>query len=279
MRLATARLEGAARVVLDDGERLKLLDVSSVQEALARDVFGSPRDLRGTPLVEGAPLEFLPVVPRPSKVVCVGHNYRAHILELGHEFPPYPNVFSKFALALIGAHDSITLSMRSQAWDWEAELALVIGRGTFEADSAEARAAIAGYTVANDVSARDWQRRASQWLLGKTFAGTTPLGPWLVPASEFDPHDAHDITCEVDGIERQRSTTNDLLFSPEDLVAYVSQVVPLEPGDVILTGTPGGVGMAMEPPVYLQPGQELMTAIEGLGQCRNRCVASHQDGK
>lgn len=279
MRLATVRCRGSARVVLDDGERLSLLDVADVPAALARNVFQNPTPLLLDELHRDATLEFLPVVPSPSKIICVGHNYRAHILELGHDLPSYPNVFSKFPAALIGAEDPIALSPRSQEWDWEAELALVVGRRTFEADHLEARGAIAGYTVANDVSARDWQRRATQWLLGKTFNDTTPLGPWLVSSADFDPHDPHVISCHVDGVERQHSTTNDLLFSPADLVAYVSQVLPLEPGDVILTGTPGGVGMAMNPPAYLQSGQTVVTAIEGLGHCRNRCVATPEDGK
>ena len=133
---------------------------------------------------------------------------------------------------------------------------------------------IAGYTVANDVSARDWQRRASQWLLGKTFEHTTPIGPWLVTPDEVDPSDGLAITCSVDGVEKQRSSTSDLLFGPEFLVAYVSQVITLQPGDVILTGTPAGVGAAREPVERLQPGQTVTTEIAGLGRLSNLCVSS-----
>jgi acylpyruvate hydrolase len=280
MRLATVSYGGNPRVVVDRGDGLSLLNAVDVPDALSRGVFTDPTPLIDSDMNASEPLVFLPLVSAPSNVICVGHNYRAHILELGHDLPRYPNVFNKLTASLVGAEDPIILSSRAEEWDWEAELALVVGRHVYDATPAEADRAIAGYTIANDISARDWQRRTSQWLLGKTFAKTTPLGPWLVPTTEFDPEQPHTITCHVDGMERQRSVTSDLLFTARDLVSYVSQVLPLQPGDVILTGTPGGVGMAMQPRTFLKPGQEVVTTIEGLGQCRNRCVAAmDQDGK
>jgi acylpyruvate hydrolase len=156
--------------------------------------------------------------------------------------------------------------------DWEAELAVVIGAEVGHADPEQARAAIAGYTVLNDVSARDWQFRTRQWHQGKTFEATTPVGPWLVTAD--DPAVAAQgltLTCEVDGDTVQKADTGDLVFDPATLVAYVSEIVTLAPGDVIATGTPGGVGHARTPARYLHDGSLLVTRIEGIGECRNTC--------
>jgi acylpyruvate hydrolase len=161
--------------------------------------------------------------------------------------------------------------------DWEVELAVVIGSEVRHAGRAEAGAAIAGYTVCNDISVRDFQRRTLQWLQGKTFEDSTPLGPWLVTTDELvaDPADTPDLalSCEVDGDVRQSSRTSDLIFGPAEVIEYVSRIVTLDPGDVISTGTPGGVGMGRTPPVYLAPGQVVRTAIEGIGELVNECVA------
>jgi acylpyruvate hydrolase len=155
--------------------------------------------------------------------------------------------------------------------DWEAELAVVIGQTVRHATAEEARAAIAGYAVLNDVTARDWQYRSAQWLQGKTFEGTTPFGPVLVTADEVT--GGLDLVCEVDGEQVQAGTTADLVFDPVALVAYISTVLTLSPGDVIATGTPGGVGHARDPKRYLADGSRLVTRIQGLGECRNVCRA------
>jgi acylpyruvate hydrolase len=223
--------------------------------------------------VPAARASFAPVVLRPSKIICVGLNYREHILETGRELPEYPTLFAKFADTLLGPRDDLVLPAVSERVDWEAELGVVIGRPVHRASRDEAAAAIAGYTVTNDVSMRDWQRRTAQWLQGKAFERTTPAGPYLVTGEEVGDAADLEIRCEVDGAVRQSSRTSDLLFKPADIAAYASQVSTLQPGDLLLTGTPGGVGDARQPPVYLQPGQLLRTVIEGLGECVNRCVA------
>ncbi|OZE79142.1 2-hydroxyhepta-2,4-diene-1,7-dioate isomerase [Rhodococcus sp. 15-649-1-2] len=277
MRLATVRTPDGNRVVVDDGGTVReLYEFASLTEALRAGVLSNPGGFLGSLIEDPSGLDFAPVVSDPGKIICVGHNYREHILEMGHGLPDYPNVFSKFTGALIGAFDDIELSSASTAWDWEAELALVIGSPLRNASVLQAESAIAGYTVANDISARDWQKRASQWLLGKTFDSTTPVGPWMVTADTFGDSLDLAITCTVDGEIVQQSNVSDLLFAPAHLLAYLSTVMTLEPGDLILTGTPSGVGAARTPQLFLRPGQEVRTEIAGIGQCINRCVAANQ---
>ncbi|MQA12560.1 MAG: 2-hydroxyhepta-2,4-diene-1,7-dioate isomerase, partial [Pseudonocardiaceae bacterium] len=157
--------------------------------------------------------------------------------------------------------------------DWEVELGVVIGTPVRRASPQQADAAIAGYTVINDVSMRDWQRRTAQWLQGKAFEASTPVGPTLVTGDTLNNAADLELRCEVDGHVMQRSRTSDLLFTPADIVAYISQITTLLPGDLIATGTPGGVGAARDPQTFLQPHQVLRTTIEGIGECLNTCVA------
>jgi acylpyruvate hydrolase len=206
-------------------------------------------------------------------VICVGLNYRAHIAETGREPPEYPTLFAKFADSLLGARDDLVLPSVSERVDWEAELGVIIGRPLYRATADQAAAAIAGYTVVNDVSMRDWQRRTSQFLAGKMFEHSTPAGPYLVTPDEAGNPADLEIGCEVDGVVMQQARTSDLLFGTAEIAAYASQVITLQPGDLIATGTPGGVGDARKPPVYLRPGNVLRTWIEGLGECVNHCVA------
>lgn len=272
MRFATVRTPDGPRVLMDRrGSRIQL-PFSSMREALDAGVHEHADDYSGFEIGSGS-VDLAPAVVDPGKVICVGHNYRAHILEMGHPLPEVPNVFSKFATALVGPDEPISLWTDSTAWDWEAELALVVGRRVHRAEVDEARAAIAGYTVANDISARDWQRRSTQWLLGKTFDATTPVGPWIVTPDEVDHAADLEITCTVDGQVVQHSSTADLLFGPAELVSYLSTVMTLHPGDLVLTGTPAGVGAGRDPQVFLTPGQTVRTEIAGLGACTNECVA------
>jgi acylpyruvate hydrolase len=213
-----------------------------------------------------------PVVPAPRKIVCVGVNYREHIREMGREEPDYPTLFTKYPESLVGAGDAIVLPPHASAMvDWEAELAVVIGARVRRADEATAAAAIAGYTVLNDVSMRDWQNRTLQWLQGKSFENSTPVGPVLATVDEV-PASAR-ITTSVDDELLQDGRIDDLVFGPAAIVAYISQIFPLDPGDIIATGTPGGVGHARTPPRYLAPGQVVVTTIEGIGSLRNTVVA------
>ena len=215
-----------------------------------------------------------PPVLRPSKIICLGLNYASHIRELGRELPSHPTLFAKFAEVLIGARDDILLPPESAAVDWEVELGVVIGSPVRRAGLDEAAAAIAGFVVVNDISMRDWQRRTMQWLQGKTFERSTPVGPALVTADEVGGA-APDLAlrCEVDGEVMQQARTGDLLFSPPEIVAYVSTVLTLQPGDLISTGTPGGVGEGRTPPVYLRAGQEVRAVVEGVGELVNHTAA------
>lgn len=217
-----------------------------------------------------------PVVPRPSKVVCVGLNYRRHILEMGRDLPTHPTLFAKFAATLTGPHDDLALPPEDDEVDWEGELVVVVGRRCRRASTAEAAEAIAGYAVANDVSMRAWQFRTKEWLQGKVWEASTPIGPALVTADEWRP--GPPLTTRVNGQVLQHASTDELLFGPAELVAYVSTMVTLEPGDLILTGTPGGVGRAMDPPRYLRPGDVVEVEITGLGTVRNAVVAEEVAG-
>jgi len=214
-------------------------------------------------------LDYATLVTRPEKVVCVGLNYRDHIAEMGNEVPSFPTLFPKFARTLIGAFDPIAMPPESSRVDWEAELTVVIGAEVRRAGAAEAADAIAGYTVANDVSMRDFQRNTGQFLAGKVWEGTTPVGPWLVVTLDAATPPAFPISCSVDGEVMQSSNTDQLLFDPVALVQYLSTIITLVPGDLILTGTPGGVGDGRDPKRFLSPGQTVVTTIEGIGECRN----------
>jgi acylpyruvate hydrolase len=211
-------------------------------------------------------------VPKPPKIICLGLNYRAHIREMGRELPSHPTLFAKFAPALIGSHDAIVIPAASEQLDWEAELAVVIGRRVRHADRTAASAAIAGYTIMNDVTARDWQHRTTQWLQGKTFESTTPLGPVLVTTDEVGDRPDLRIRCWINDELMQDARTGDLVFDPPTVVRYVSEIVTLEPGDVIATGTPGGVGVARTPARFLRPGDVVRTSIEGIGELENVCA-------
>lgn len=276
MRLATLRRDGATFAArIDEGAAVEIVGYADVGAVLRTDGW---RELAAGAAGSGIPLESLaddawaPVVPEPRKIVCVGVNYREHIREMGREEPDFPTLFTKYPEALIGAGDPLVLPPHAaEMVDWEAELAVVVGTRVRRADEATAAAAIAGYTVLNDVSMRDWQNRTLQWLQGKSFEGSTPVGPVLATVDEV-PASAR-ITTEVDGELVQDGRIDDLVFGPAAIVAYISQVFPLDPGDIVATGTPGGVGHARTPPRYLAAGQTLVTTIEGIGSLRNVVVA------
>ena len=274
MKLATLRLGArttAARIEEGDGEAVEV-SAADIGALLAQENWPQIAAGAAGPRHSLGEVDYAPLVPRPGKIVCVGQNYRAHLAEQGIEAPPYPNLFAKFASALVGARDDILLPLASDAVDWEVELAVVIGWPAYRVSEADARAAVAGYAVINDISMRDWQYRASQFLQGKTFHKATPLGPWLVTRDDADVHEADmDLYCEIDGEMVQEGNTSDLLFGVETLVSYISHAMSLQPGDVIATGTPGGSGHWRQPKRYLQDGNLLVTRVGGLGECRNPC--------
>jgi 2-keto-4-pentenoate hydratase/2-oxohepta-3-ene-1,7-dioic acid hydratase in catechol pathway len=220
-------------------------------------------------------VRFLPPIPDPRKIICIGLNYRDHAEESGVPVPPEPVLFSKYPTALIGHLEAIVLPRVSNEVDYEAELVVVIGSQGRHIPEERAAAYIGGYMVGHDVSARDWQlhKPAKQWMAGKTFDTFAPTGPELVTPEEVaDPH-ALGIRLRLNGQTMQDSTTAQLIFRIERLIAYLSQIMTLEPGDLIFTGTPPGVGMARKPPVWLQPGDVVEVEIDGLGTLRNPVVA------
>ncbi|MEU8867221.1 fumarylacetoacetate hydrolase family protein [Streptomyces umbrinus] len=267
MKLATIRTaSGTAAVRVDEDAAVDLgsVDLGAFLglpdwRAAAQAADGPRYDLAG--------LDYAPLVPNPEKIFCVGLNYRTHILEMGRELPEYPALFAKFARALVGAYDPVVLPAGSEQVDWEAELGVVIGSEVRHATREQAATAIAGYTVVNDVTARDFQYRSVEWLQGKTFERSTPVGPWLVTDAE-----PGEISCEVDGDAVQQADTSDLVFDAAALVSYISRIITLVPGDIIATGTPGGVGHARKPARYLAEGSKLVTRIEGVGELSNTLV-------
>jgi 2-keto-4-pentenoate hydratase/2-oxohepta-3-ene-1,7-dioic acid hydratase in catechol pathway len=218
-------------------------------------------------------------VHRPTKILCVGLNYRDHIAEVGAQQPKRPHVFAKLPNALIGPTDDVVFpSGVSEQLDYEAELAIVIGRRAKRVSVAAADRYILGYTVANDVSGRDWQFDTdAQLTLGKGFDTFFPLGPWIVTADELGDVRSLRIRCWVNGEPRQDASTADMVFGPAEIVSILSSVCTLEPGDVIATGTPSGVGFGRTPPRFLRPGDEVRCEVERIGALTNRVVEPKEE--
>lgn len=219
-------------------------------------------------------VQLLAPVLKPGKILCVGLNYRDHAEESHMEIPKVPTIFVKLPNAVIGPGADIVLPLNSTQPDYEAELAAVIGRGGRNIRAEDWEQHVLGYTILNDVSARDVQLATSQWTLGKSFDTFAPMGPAIVTTDEIcDPH-ALDIQLSINGEVLQHSNTRHLIFKLPELIAHLSAVIPLEPGDVISTGTPAGVGLGRKPPRWLKPGEEVVVRIEGVGELRNRTVAA-----
>jgi acylpyruvate hydrolase len=275
MRLATVRIDGTTRTVRVDNDLLVDVGAPDVGELLGHQDWAErarSASAGSSATYALADADFAPVVPRPSKVICVGLNYRGHIREMGRGLPEHPTLFAKFADALIGARDDIIRPEETGELDWEAELALVVGAPVRRGHGAPAEQAIAGFTVLNDITCRDWQFRTREWLQGKTWDSSTPVGPYLVTPDELSGgvRPALGLRLLVDGEVMQSASTADLLFDPVALVEYVSTIVRLRPGDIIATGTPAGVGHAREPQRFLADGETVVTEIDGLGHLENR---------
>jgi acylpyruvate hydrolase len=247
---------------LAGGEALR----AQAAQAIANPPMGAIVDRGSVQL--GAP------IPRPGKIICIGLNYRDHAAESNAEVPAYPTVFAKYASCIIGPGESIVIPRVTSQVDYEGELAVVIGRRARDVAEADALGYVAGYAPFNDVSARDYQSRTSQWTIGKTFDTFGPLGPALVSADEVaDPH-ALDIRVSIGDEVLQSSNTKHLIFTIPQLIAYLSAVMTLEPGDVIATGTPAGVGAARTPQRWLRPGDVVRVEISSLGALENPVVGS-----
>lgn len=267
MRLATLRRSGSTVAVRVDDDHATVIDgfpdLSALLAApdwrmIAAAATGPRLPLNGA--------DYAPVVPRPGKIVCVGLNYATHIQEMGRDLPEYPTLFAKFADALTGPYDDVVVPPYAAGQlDWEAELAIVIGRDARRVLRADAHEYIAGYSVINDYTMRDYQYRTTQWDQGKTFEATSGFGPVL----DTDYTLGTAIETRLDGEVMQSSNTADLVFTPDHLVEYISHIVTLRSGDVIITGTTGGVGHARKPPRYIQDGETVEVTIGGLGTVRN----------
>ncbi|MBC9731604.1 fumarylacetoacetate hydrolase family protein [Nocardioides marmotae] len=267
---ATIRTAEGTRSVQLRGDRHVDLGFADLGAWLAAGA-PAPAEDATTYAVEAA--DFAPVVPNPSKVICVGHNYTNHIQEMGRPLPTHPTLFPKFGQTLIGARDDIVKPDETDAFDWEVELAIVIGKPVRRASEEEAADAIAGFTVMNDISVRDWQFRTIEWTQGKIWEATTPVGPYLVTPEEIGGvRPALRVQTTVDGQVMQSDDTGTLLFDPVFLVQYISTMITLNPGDIIATGTPAGVGHARDPQVYLVGGEQVVTSVEGIGECINTIV-------
>jgi acylpyruvate hydrolase len=275
MRLATLAVEGGTvAAVIGDGLATPIEGYQDVGSLLAGGEQAWP-SAAAAARETGRPFELgdlrLPV-PHPSAVFCIGLNYREHILEMGRELPEHPTIFEKLARTLVGPSDDVVLPAASNQVDYEGELVVVIGRGGRDIPPDRASDHIAGYMLMNDVSMRDWQYRTLQWFAGKNFERSTPVGPWLVTKDDVDLGRA-ELAVAVNGERRQQARLSELLFDPAALVCDISRFTTLAPGDLIATGTPGGVGHTMAPPVYLAEGDVVEITVEGVGTLLNRFVS------
>ncbi|MES2536510.1 MAG: fumarylacetoacetate hydrolase family protein [Pseudomonadota bacterium] len=269
MKLATLRTPAGLRPAVMDGNVWRLIDAPDL-----RSVLGKSRDdliLTEAAAVPLAEARYAAPVPNPGKIICVGMNFHSHAAELGMPIPKHPNLWSKFTESMIGPDDAIQLPPESDCCDYEVELTIVIGRATRRISEADAESAIAGFCVGNDSSVRDWQQRTREVTQGKAWEGMTPTGPYVTSADEVNGARGLRMLTQVNGLTCQDSSTSDMIFSPAWLVAYISTFVTLQPGDLILTGTPSGVGFTKKPPVYLKHGDLVRCEIEGLGAIENRC--------
>jgi 2-keto-4-pentenoate hydratase/2-oxohepta-3-ene-1,7-dioic acid hydratase in catechol pathway len=283
MRLISYQSDRGPRIAaLRDNEIIDLHDADSTLPSCPKALLALEPEaisraekavMAGRPVT--APVKRLPPIPSPEKVICIGLNYADHARETSAALPPYPVVFNKFPTALLPHEEAVHLPKASEQVDYEAELVVVIGRGGRHIPQNEARGHVAAYTCGNDVSARDWQlnKPGRQWLAGKSFDGFAPCGPWMVTADEIAEPGSLDIQLRLNGQVMQHSNTAELIFPVDQLVSYISQFCTLNPGDLIFTGTPGGVGMGRQPPVYLKPGDVTEVEIERIGVLRNRFEA------
>jgi 2-keto-4-pentenoate hydratase/2-oxohepta-3-ene-1,7-dioic acid hydratase in catechol pathway len=282
MRFVTFELDGRARpgVVTESdaitdlstgyNSLLDLIEDASNAEAKVNQL---TRQAKASERVRLGEVRLLAPIPKPRKLICVGLNYRDHAEETGSEIPKVPTIFNKFATSVIGPLAPIVLPKVSNAPDYEAEFAFVIGRGGRHIAAENWKEHVFGYTIVNDVSARDYQRATTQWLMGKTFDTFAPMGPWIKTADEIqDPH-ALDISIEINGQVLQSSNTRNLIFKIPDLISYLSSVFTLEPGDIISTGTPAGVGFARKPPRFLKAGDDVVVKIPAIGELQNPVIA------
>jgi 2-keto-4-pentenoate hydratase/2-oxohepta-3-ene-1,7-dioic acid hydratase in catechol pathway len=278
MRIVNFEMGGVLGIAVDDGSGWHGLTAresgfaGALPDLIAHgaDLLRIGRDLLPMPAIDLSAVRILPPVPRPPKILCVGVNYDDHIEESGLKKPTYPEIFARFATSLIAHGEPIRRPRESTALDYEAELAVVIGRGGRRIRRDSALGHVAGYSLFNDASIRDFQLRTPQWTMGKNFDATGAFGPWLVTPDAL-PQGARGLRIQgrLNGRVMQDSRTDLLIFGVAELIELISVAISLEPGDVIITGTPGGVGAARKPPVFMQPGDVFEVEIEGMGVLGN----------
>jgi 2-keto-4-pentenoate hydratase/2-oxohepta-3-ene-1,7-dioic acid hydratase in catechol pathway len=261
------RLPQTVEAAIAGGEAARSALTDLVTRAEAADATGSPW------LMDEESLTLGPAVPNPGKIVCVGLNYRKHAEETGAAIPTSPVLFSKFSNTVAGPDEDVPLTDAATQYDYEVELAVVMGETTKNVSAADALNSVFGYATANDLSARDLQNRTSQWILGKTMDKFMPIGPYLVTADQVGDPQKLAIRTWLNGELRQNSNTDDMIFPVAELIAYISRHFTLEPGDVIITGTPEGVILGMAEKRWMVPGDVVEVEVDGLGKLRNRMVA------
>jgi len=273
MKLVTFEVQGCERIGVVEDDRVFDLSETSLPSTMIGLIAawdGIAHDVRrfvanSKPHHALADVHLKAPVPRPPKIMAIGLNYADHIAETGREKPQRQVWFAKMSNAVNGPFDRIEIPKVSNDVDYEAELVFVIGKRCRHVPKEKAHEVVFGYCAGNDVSVRDWQYASPQWILGKSFDTHAPFGPWIVTADEIDDPHALGIRCIVNGVMRQNSNTRELVFNIYDQIEHLSQVMTLEPGDVIFTGTPGGVGAAMKPPGFLKPGDTVCVEIDKIG--------------
>lgn len=278
MKLASFAYQGKTHVGIVEGDSAKPVTAySSMIDLLADGASGFAKAAGSArAAIALKSVRLLAPVPRPPKVICIGLNYRDHAIESGMAIPETPVVFTKFPSNVISPGETVILPKNSEKPDYESELAFVIGKGGRHIKKENWLNHVAGYTCVNDVSARDWQLQTSQWVMGKAFDTFCPMGPWITTSDEIaDPHKLG-IKMTINGEVLQNSSTSQLIFDIPTLVAHLSSVFTLEPGDVVSTGTPPGVGLGHKPPRWLKPGDVMTVWIEGIGELTNPCEKESQ---
>lgn len=274
MRFISFESDGRASWGRVEGE--DIVDLGALNGASAdlkaAIVEGKLDGISDAPRLKRASVRLLPVIPNPSKILCVGHNYESHRVETGRDKTKHPSIFTRFADTLISADDPIIRPKVSSDLDFEAELAVVIGRGGRNIPESEAMDHLAGFACFNDASLRDWQWHTRQFIPGKNFPGTAPFGPELVTLDEIDDLDRIEVKAVLNGEVMQSATLDHMLFPITTIIAYVSTFTPLSPGDVIATGTPGGVGAKRTPPVWMKAGDTIEVHVSGVGSISSRIV-------
>lgn len=285
MRLVSFLYEGREAFGIVMGERVvgyspqlqeRFPDLRSL---LADDPQRWAKDLLASSQVDLAAVRLLPVIPNPSKIICVGLNYRAHAAETGRDASAHPVLFLRVPSSQTGHLQPLIVPLESEQLDFEGELAVIIGRPGRRIPAARALEHVAGYSIYNDASIRDWQKHSHQYTAGKNFPATGAFGPWLATANEIGDPRALELTTRLNGEVMQQARVADMIFPIEELIAYVSRITELVAGDVLVTGTPSGVGGLRRPPIWMRPGDTVEVDVSGIGVLRNPIVAEKGTGE